>query len=420
MVLAGASAYGLSMTGSFYRANARWLAVGVTLTLASSFGQTFFISLFAGEIRMAYGLSDGGWGGIYTAATLASAAMLVLAGRFADEIPVARLATLILTGFAAISVGMALNDSPLVLVALIFGLRFCGQGMISHLGITAMGRWFRAHRGRAVAIAGLGYALGEAVFPAVAAALVPLIGWRNVWLGVALVLVVAILPLARWLASNERHPKGQAEDHQSPGRDGRHWTRRAVLGTWLFWALVPATIAASLIGTVVFFQMVHIAGIMGWERVAMTGAYPLYAALAIGAALPAGWAADRFGPDRLLPVYLLPMGAGVLLIGPFEGVWAWYAALALVGITTGLGNAMWGALLPELFGTRHLGAIKALAAAFMVVGSAIGPGITGLAIDLGVPFTGQVLWMTGGVVAISGLHLAVVARLPARPAPQSA
>ena len=397
----------------FYLDNARWLSVGMLLTLASSFGQTFFIALFAGEIMLAYGLTDGEWGWIYTRATLASALVLVLAGRLADDLPVAQLATLILLAYAAVAVGMALNESPWILMLLIFGLRFCGQGMISHAGITAMGRWFRAHRARAVAIAGLGYALGEALLPRIAAELVPLIGWRQVWIGVALVLAGVYLPLVLWLARAGRTPKGSATG-ESPGRDGTHWTRRAVLAGGLFWALMPGVIAASFIGTVIFFQMVHISDTLGWDRVTMTAGYPLYAAMAVATALLAGWAADRFGPDRLLPVFLLPMAAGIALIGPFSGIWAWFAALALMGVTTGIANAMWGAFWAEIYGTRHLGAIKAVASGFMVVGSAIGPGVTGGLIDLGVPFAGQSLWMALAAVAISALNLAVLVRLPAR------
>ena len=50
----------------------------------------------------------------------------------------------------------------------------------------------------------------------------------------------------------------------------------------------------------------------------------------------------------------------------------------------------------------------------MVVGSAIGPGITGLVIDLGVNFSGQTAWMAASCVVISALHFGVVARLPVR------
>ena len=43
------------------------------------------------------------------------------------------------------------------------------------------------------------------------------------------------------------------------------------------------------------------------------------------------------------------------------------------------------------YGTRNLGAIKAAAAALMVFGSAIGPGITGALIDLGIDFPDQMI-----------------------------
>ena len=406
------------MIDRFYRDNARWLGVGLMLTLVSSFGQTYFISIFADRIMAEYGLSDGDWGGIYTVATLSSAACLLWAGRFADQIPVRRLTVMILAAYAIVAVGMSLNENPWILVLLIFGLRFCGQGMVSHLGITAMGRWFRAHRGRAVAIAGLGYSIGEATLPRLATALEPIIGWRSVWLIVAVLLIAAFAPLVAWMARDERNPSGMTEAEQSPGRDGRHWTRRDMLGHWMFWGLVPGIVAASFIGTVIFFQVAHIAQVMGWTKAAMTTAYPVYAATTIVVSLIAGSLADRLGPDRLLPIFLLPMGAGIAFVGPFEGIWSWWIALGLTGITTGIAHAMWGALLPELYGTRHLGAVKAIASAFMVVGSAIGPGITGLVIDLGVDFTGQTLAMAFATVLISALHFAVVSRLPPSKSPR--
>ena len=46
----------------FLSENIQWLAAGILLTFLSSFGQTFFISIFAGEIRSTFGLSHGQWG----------------------------------------------------------------------------------------------------------------------------------------------------------------------------------------------------------------------------------------------------------------------------------------------------------------------------------------------------------------------
>ena len=60
----------------FLRRNASWLAAGALLSFLSSFGQTFSISVFAGEIRGECGLTHGGWGAIYSLATMASAAVV--------------------------------------------------------------------------------------------------------------------------------------------------------------------------------------------------------------------------------------------------------------------------------------------------------------------------------------------------------
>jgi len=44
-------------------------------------------------------------------------------------------------------------------------LRFFGQGMSSHITVVAIFRWFVTKRGRALAGAALGFALGQALLP---------------------------------------------------------------------------------------------------------------------------------------------------------------------------------------------------------------------------------------------------------------
>jgi sugar phosphate permease len=53
----------------------------------------------------------------------------------------------------------------MLLVLAIYLLRLFGQGMFTHIAMTAMGRWFAAQRGRAVSLTAIGVNLGEAVFP---------------------------------------------------------------------------------------------------------------------------------------------------------------------------------------------------------------------------------------------------------------
>jgi MFS family permease len=85
---------------SFLQSNARWLLAGILLAFLSSFGQTFFISVFAGQIRAEFGLSDGDWGWAYTAGTAASAALMLWAGGLADRFRVRSLGGWVLVALA--------------------------------------------------------------------------------------------------------------------------------------------------------------------------------------------------------------------------------------------------------------------------------------------------------------------------------
>jgi len=396
---------------TFLAENRRWLATGLLLAFGSTFGQTYFISLFAGEIRADYGLSDGDWGLLYTLATLCSALLLLGRGSWADTVPLSRLAPLVALAFAGAAALMAVGWSIWTLGLAVFLLRFCGQGMFSHIKMTAMARWFVATRGRAMAITNLGYPMGEVLMPLPFLVLMGLIGWRASWGVVALLILFVVLPLLVSLLAQDRAPRGMEASAGSPGRDGRHWTRAEVLRHWSFWALVPMLLTPGFIGTVIFFHQVHVSEVKGWALTAMAPAYPAYAAATVSMAFTAGWACDRFGPARLLPVMVLPMALGIWLIGPADTPSGWIVALGILGMTQGMSGAVWGTLLPWVYGTKNLGSVRALATAIMVLSTAIGPGITGLFIDWGVNFPRQGLAMGLWCLALSLAMIPVSLRL---------
>ena len=58
--------------------------------------------------------------------------------------------------------------------------------------------------------------------------------------------------------------------------------------------------------------------------------------------------------------------------------------MALMGFTAGSATLVLGALWAELYGTAHLGAIRALAMALLVLATAIAPGAMGWLIDQGI------------------------------------
>lgn len=392
------------MTGftSFIRDNLPFLATGFLLSFLSSFGQTFFIAIFSGEIRAAFGLSHGDWGLIYMLGTGLSALAMVWAGGLADRFRVRSLGVGVVLCLALACLGMAFNPAAALLPLVIFALRFTGQGMTSHVATVAMTRWFVAARGRALAIAAFGFYLGEAVLPLGMVWLKSLIDWRLIWVGAAGLCVLSCAVLLVWLRL-ERTPQTMAAQTETTGMGGRHWTRAEALKHPLFWAMAPAVMGFSAFGTAFWFHQVHFAEVKGWDHLALVAVFPLGTGAVMLSTIGYGWAIDRFGATRLLPLYQLPLVLAFVLhwYAPALG---WTAlAVILMGLAGGGQATLLSACWAEFYGTRHLGAIKAAAAALMVLGSAIGPGLSGLLIDSGVGFETQQLGYAAVFAAASAL-----------------
>ena len=375
---------------SFLRENAPWLAAGALLTFLSSFGQTFFISVFAGEIRDTFGLSHAAWGGIYTLGTSASAVAMLWAGALTDRYRSRALGTLVLVGLACACLFMAFNTLAALLPVVIFALRFMGQGMVSHIAVVSMSRWFVATRGKALSVAGLGFALGEAVLPVLFVSLMLVVDWHLLWV-VAAGLAISGIPVLRLLLRQERTPQSHAESDVSLGMDGRHWTRGNCLRHWLFWFMVPALLGPAAFNTAFFFQQVHFAEVKGWAHLELVALFPLYTGVAVAAMVVSGWALDRFGTPRVIPWFQVPMIVAFVIFASVGTPLGAAFGLVILALTTGANSTLPNAFWAEFYGTRHLGSIKAMAAAVMVLGSALGPGITGVLIDLGVGIETQYL-----------------------------
>tara|TARA_R110002124_G_scaffold85382_1_gene221579 strand:- start:4237 stop:5448 length:1212 start_codon:yes stop_codon:yes gene_type:complete len=392
----------------FVRDNALWLGTGVLLTFLSSFGQTFFISIFAGRIRADFGLSYGAWGGIYAAATMASAAVMIFAGGLTDRVRVRVLGPAVILGLALAVLGMSLAQGVWMLALAVFGLRLFGQGMIGHTAMVAMSRWFVATRGRAVGIAGLGYSVGEALLPLGFVALMAVFGWRELWVGVALGLVL-VSPVLFLALGQERTPQSFAQSQSASGMQGRHWTRAEVMKSRFFWLMVPSLLGPSAWGTAFFFHQVHIAEVKGWAHAVIVAMFPVFTIVAVVFLQIAGWVVDRYGSARLMPLFMLPSAAGFIVFALAQSPWWGVLGMALMGASVGMNGTLGSTIWAEAFGTRHLGAIRAMTTAGMVLGSAIGPGLTGVIIDAGVDFVRQG-WGIALFYVVSSALAAIAAR----------
>ena len=394
---------------NFLKINAKWLGAGVLLTFMSSFGQTFFISIFGGHIREEFGLSHAGWGGIYSLGTMASAIVMIWAGVLTDIVRTRILGVAVFLGLSLAAVAVAGLHSAFFLPFVIFALRFFGQGMCSHLAVVAMSRWFVAERGTALSLANLGYSLGEAFLPIIFVVLMAYVAWYKIWFIAAALLVLAA-PLLWWLLKDERTPKVLAQENISVGMNGRHWTRNEALRHPLFWFMVPSLMGPSAFGTAFFFHQVHYSNLKGWEHLQFVSFLPLYTAGGILAMLLSGWMLDKCGTLKLIPFYQLPLSIAFALFAQSDDVSLLLIGLLFFAITAGANATLPNAFWAEFYGTKNLGALKALAAALMVLGSAIGPGITGILIDAGISLDTQYLWVAGFFLICSVLVYIGVSR----------
>ncbi|MEO1537448.1 MAG: MFS transporter [Pseudomonadota bacterium] len=375
---------------AFIRENLRFLSAGVLLTLNSSFGQTFFISIFAAQIMAEFALSAGDWGLLYTTGTTISAFVMFWAGALTDHFRARTLAWLVMPGLALTCVAMSLNQSVMGLLLVVFFLRFLGQGMIFQLSVVSMARWFAGRRGLALSVSALGFWVGQAAIPVAFATLLLSWDWRILWT-ISAGFVLLCLPVVIWLLTLERTPQSLAEESQSVGMQGRHWTRREVVSSRFFWLLVPLLLGPPSWGTALFFQQVHIAEVKGWPLVDYLALIPVMTLISVGTTLVTGELIDRIGSGRLLQAFPVTWIAGFLLLALSETIGIALVAFVIFGIATGMQASLITAFWAEYFGTRHIGAIKATSASIMVFGSAIGPGISGVLIDLGYTFPEQMV-----------------------------
>ncbi|HMB77762.1 MAG TPA: MFS transporter [Kiloniellaceae bacterium] len=385
---AAAAGHPLSGYLSLLRGYRYSLAFGFGMAFASSIGQTFFIGIFGPSLRGEFGLDHTGWSAIYMAGTLLSAFVLPWTGQQIDRLPLMTYSLLVAGGLVLAAAFMAALPSLLFLVPAIFLLRQAGQGLASHTGITAMARHFRADRGKAVAIASLGFSAGEALLPLVAVLAIAGIGWRATY-GVTAILTALLLPaLIVWLLRRQEPAQSIAPESPdsrtpNPRLAVRSRSRREVLRHGPFYLMLPALLAPGAIATALFFHHLALAEMKGWAAAWITGSYWVFALGAVSASLLAGPLIDRLTAARVLPAFLLPMTLSLLILGFFDApLWAW-PYLLLLGVTAGIAHIGMAAFWAEAYGLDHLGAIRAMMASVSVFATAVGPLAMGAMMDAG-------------------------------------
>lgn len=381
----------------------RFIAFGFIAAFSSSFGQTYFIGIFGPALQAEFGLNHTTWGMIYLLGTLASAALLTFSGKLIDHMPLRRY-TFWVCGLLMLACGStALVSGTITLVVAIFLLRHAGQGLMSHIAITTMARYFHARRGKAIAIATLGYSAGEALLPFLAVLAIGIFGWRWTYGGVLLFLGLVLAPiLFRLLNSFDQHSSSDAGPTIQPGevqhQRQRSWTRAEVFRDPRIYLLLPGLMAPGIIATAMFFHHLTLATAKGWSYAWITGSYVIYAAATVVTSLVTGQLVDRLGAVRLVPFMLVPLTLALVVVAAFGNPFIVWVYMVLLGVNIGIAHTSVSAMWAELYGVDHLGAIRSVVAAVGVFGTALGPVTMGSLIDRGLTIEQVCLLFAGYTV----------------------
>ena len=390
---------------SFFKSQWRFLLFGFLLAFFSSPGQTFFISLFSGEIRAELNLSHGEFGTIYAAGTLISAVTLIPLGRLVDTIKLRMIALAVIIGLALAAFHFSFVTSVFTLGLGVYFLRLSGQGMMSHLYATAITRRYVAERGRAYSIAVFGHPVSEFLMPILVIAGLAVMDWRQVWQVTSVMVLLVMVPATLLLTGRRAGQDGggvDGLDANETGRGGVHWTRRDMLTHWRFWMLSGLILAPSFTTTGLFFHQIYFVEIKAIALSEWVTGYGFFASMSIAGSFLGGYLVDRFSATRIAPMAVAAISLAVMMLYFAKPGGMVYAYFIVFGMVQGLSHTAATPIWAELYGTKHLGGIKAIAQSMMVFASAMSPVILGLMIDQGMSLMALVL-VLGSIPIISGI-----------------
>jgi MFS family permease len=145
------------------------------------------------------------------------------------------------------------------------------------------------------------------------------------------------------------------------------------------------------------FHQSTIGELRGWSLEVIATSVSCFALGHFVSLFVAGPLVDRVGAQRAFPLILLPMFSGMLVLAFTAAGWTPYLYLGLVGTTMGGSGTANGALWPERYGTRHIGAIRSVAQATLVFSTALAPFLAGAVLDNTASATTMALYLGGGI-----------------------
>ena len=241
------------------------------------------------------------------------------------------------------------------------------------------------------AILGVAVSFGFSYSPRVLDRLIQAGGWQGAWRFLALIIgggfcVFAFLFFRDKPEDFDREPDGGTVKTRRllhPETEaGKNFGLKEARRTFSYWVFILALTTASLIVTAFTFHVVSIFAEAGLSRSRAVAIFFPSSIVAVSVQFLASWSSDYLKIKYLLALQIGGMALlalGIVLLSPGLPV-----VLVVLGngITQGLMGVTNNITWVRFFGRKHLGAVSGFAAAWTVAGSAAGPYLFSLSLDI--------------------------------------
>ena len=261
---------------------------------------------------------------------------------------------------------------------------YAGIGLLGALGASAIGMiatssfirtWFSHRLTTALGIAHTGLSIGVLIFAPLAQWLIEDFGWRIAYitLGAFALALVPLIVLTPWrplqVKATTRH------DAKKTDANDPNWTLVRAARTAPFWGLALAFFCTSGAYFMVAPQLVTYLVFSGFNATTAAWSFGATGLLAISGMVGIGWAADRFGPIRVVTASYCASALGFIAFARLSIDPTWLVlgtALALYGVTAGCRAPIITGLAAKLYPGRGYAAVLGGINAGMGFGAAAG------------------------------------------------
>ena len=357
------------------------------LVQAVSIGAMFTYGVFFKEFETAFGWSRAMVSGASSLAFLVMGVVGVIAGRLNDTIG----PRILIAGSGAfLGIGYMLMSgmqAPWQLYLLYGGL--VGIGFSTHdvITLSTIARWFVRRRGMMTGMVKVGTGAGQFLVPLIAAALITAMGWRNAYLVLGGVSLVALLAVAQLMKRDPEGigllPDGDRADSPKPARrpDGPSLSLAQAAKMLPFWILCLAEFAIFFCLLTTIVHIVPHASDQGLEKTTAAAVLSTIGAVSMVGRIVMGTANDRIGGKRSLIFCFGLLIASFLWLQAADSAWMLFLFAVAYGFAHGGFFTVMSPTVAELFGTRSHGLLFGIVFFTGTLGGSIGPFLTGVIYD---------------------------------------